>query len=188
MNPNVAKKCGSAFIKSQQAHGVVATSKHFPGLGAASADENTDLEPVTLNVPLHQLRTIDEVPFTGAIAADVSMIMPSWAIYPALDPGRPSGLSTKWIKSELRERLGFGGVTISDAIEAGALEAYGSNGTRGVLAVEAGMDIALASVRDVSQGTEVLDALVAAVKSGKISAVEFASSTKRILKLRSSLS
>ena len=188
MDPQVAEKCGSAFIKSQQDNGVVATSKHWPGLGAASADENTDLGPVTLNVPLHKLRTIDELPFQGAIAAGVAMIMPSWAVYPALDPNRPSGLSTKWIKSELRDRLGFRGVTISDAIEAGALESYGSNGTRGVLAVEAGMDIALASGRNVSQGAEIHHALISALKGGKLSKADFALSTKRVLQLRSMLS
>ena len=188
MDPHVAEKCGSAFINSQQSHGVVATSKHWPGLGAASADENTDLGPVTLNMPLHKLRTVDELPFQGAIAAGVSMIMPSWAIYPALDPNRPSGLSSKWIQSELRERLGFKGVTISDAIEAGALESYGSNGTRAVLAVEAGMDIALASGRNVSQGVEIHDALVSALRGGKLSEAEFALSTKRVLNLRGSLS
>jgi beta-glucosidase-like glycosyl hydrolase len=188
MDPSVAEKCGSAFILSQQAAGVVATSKHWPGLGAASKNENTDLGPVTLNVPLHKLRTIDELPFHGAIAAGVSMIMPSWAIYPALDPNRPSGLSSKWIKSELRNRLGFEGVTISDAIEAGALEAFGTNATRGVLAVEAGIDIALASGRNVSQGSSIHDALISALESGKLSKVDFAASTKRILQMRSSLS
>lgn len=188
MDPNVVNTCGSAFIKSQQAANVAATTKHWPGLGAASTDENTDLGPVTLNVPLKQLRKIDELPFKGAIAAGVSMIMPSWAIYPALDPDRPSGLSSKWIKSELRNRLGFKGVTISDALEAGAIESFGSNATRAVLAVQAGMDIALASGRDVSQGESVYDGLLAGVKSGKVSKAEFAASTQRILKLRDSLS
>ena len=186
-NPEVVSKCGSAFIKAQQAQGVVATSKHFPGLGAAAADENTDLGPVTLDVSLHNLRTIDELPFKGAIAAGVSMIMPSWAVYPALDPSRPSGLSKKWIRSELRGRLGFDGVTISDALEAGALEKYGSNATRGVLAVEAGIDIALASGRNVSQGLNIHNALVSALIHGRLSKSDFAASTKRVLALRNSL-
>ena len=187
MNPNVVKACGAAWIKSQQAADVVATSKHWPGLGAASTDENTDLGPVTLDVSLKELRSIDELPFKGAIAAGVSMIMPSWAIYPALDAERPSGLSPKWIKSELRGRLGFKGVTISDALEAGALESFGNNATRAILAVQAGMDIGLASGRNVSQGESVHDGLVSALKSGKISKADFATSTKRILSLRKSL-
>ncbi|KAK5172830.1 uncharacterized protein LTR77_002950 [Saxophila tyrrhenica] len=186
-DPDIVKKCGTAFLNSQQANGVLATTKHFPGLGAADSDENTDLGPVTLDVPLKQLRSIDELPFKGAIAAGVSMVMPSWAVYPALDPKRPAGLSSKWIRAELRQRLGFKGVTISDAIEAGALEDSGSNSTRAVTAIEAGMDIALASARDVSQGKEVLDGLVAAIRDGSISGQDFAASTKRIMALRSKL-
>ena len=186
-NPQITNQCGSTFIHCQQAYGVVAAAKHFPGLGAAKTNQNTDLGPVTLNLPLHKLRTIDELPFKGAIAAGVSMIMPSWAIYPALDPDRSSGLSKRWIHSELRGRLGFEGVTISDALEAGALDAYGSNATRGALAIEAGIDIALASGRDVSQGSSVVEALVSALKGGKLSRLDFALSTKRILELRGSL-
>ena len=143
---------------------------------------------MTLDVSLHKLRTVDELPFVGAIAADVAMIMPSWAIYPALDPKLPSGLSSKWIKSELRDRLGFKGVTISDAIEAGALQAFGSNATRGVLTVQAGIDIALASGRNVSQGRDVLDAMVSALKSGKLSKADFVASTRRVLDMRKLLS
>lgn len=184
MDPDVVSTCGSAFIKSQQSKGVVATAKHFPGLGAAVTDENTDLGPVTLNVPLRKLRSIDEVPFKGAIAAGVDMIMTSWAVYPALDADRPAGLSSKWIQDELRGRLGFDGVTITDALEAGSLDAYGSNATRGVLAVQAGMDVALASGRSVEQGSSINEALVAALQNGKISKADFSKSTKRIFALR----
>ena len=187
MDPNIASSCGAAFVKAQQGNGVVATGKHFPGLGAAKKNQNTDEEPVTLNVPLHKLRTVDEVPFQGAIAAGIEMIMPSWAVYPALDPNRPSGLSSEWIQDELRGRLGFQGVTISDAIEAGALQAFGNNQTRAILASNAGMDIILAAALDVEQGVKIHDALVAAVKDGKLSRSAFDQSTQRITALRSGL-
>jgi beta-glucosidase-like glycosyl hydrolase len=39
---------------------VAATAKHFPGLGAAAADANTDLTVVTLDQPLSELRAVDE--------------------------------------------------------------------------------------------------------------------------------
>ena len=47
-NPAVAAKAGAAFITAQQAGKVAATSKHFPGLGAAATAQNTDARPVTL--------------------------------------------------------------------------------------------------------------------------------------------
>jgi len=54
------------------------------------------------------------------------MIMTSWATYPALDPDLPSGLSPRIVRGELRGRLKFRGVTITDAIEAGALQNFGN--------------------------------------------------------------
>ncbi|KAI8945809.1 glycoside hydrolase superfamily [Xylaria longipes] len=76
---------------------VVATAKHFPDLRVASATENTDARPVTINRSLADLRSINETPYTAAIPAGVKMIMPSWALYPALDAEYPSGISSKWI-------------------------------------------------------------------------------------------
>ncbi|HEY2691884.1 MAG TPA: hypothetical protein VGJ50_25850 [Streptosporangiaceae bacterium] len=39
---------GADFIRAQQAGGVAAAAKHFPGLGAAARSQDTDLRPVTL--------------------------------------------------------------------------------------------------------------------------------------------
>lgn len=176
--------CGSAFVSFQQSAGVIATAKHFPGLGAAGANQNTDLEPVTINLSLDELQTVDEVPFARVIATGVDMIMNSWAIYPALDSNYPSGLSRVWVHKELRGRLGFTGVTITDAIEAGALEAFGDYGTRGVLASQAGMDMLLASARNVTQGESIVNALVTALKNGSLQWEFFNEATDRILALR----
>ena len=156
--------CGKAFITAQQQAGVAATAKHFPGLGSATTSQNTDTGPVTLNVPLSGLRAKDEAPYRAAIAAGVKLIMASWAIYPALDATRPAGLSPAVVQSELRGRLGYHGVTITDAIEAGALAAFGSHGQRAVLAARAGMDLLLCSAQDVTEGQAVVTALARALK------------------------
>ncbi|MEV7027747.1 glycoside hydrolase family 3 N-terminal domain-containing protein, partial [Kitasatospora sp. NPDC093558] len=50
-DPSVVGRLGSAFVAAQQGIGVAATAKHFPGLGAAARDDNTDERPVTLPVP-----------------------------------------------------------------------------------------------------------------------------------------
>jgi Glycosyl hydrolase family 3 N terminal domain len=78
-NPTVVSDLGTNMIKAQQAGGVAATAKHFPGLGAATATQNTDAGPVTLNLSLATIRSIDEVPFQAAIKAGVKLIMVSWA-------------------------------------------------------------------------------------------------------------
>lgn len=43
-------------------------------------------------------------------------------------------------------------MTVTDALEAGALRAYGSTAERAVLAAAAGMDLILCSARDAAQG------------------------------------
>ena len=117
-------RLGADFVAAQQATGVAATAKHFPGLGAADASQNTDERPVTLDVPRSVLHGTDEYPYRAAISAGVKLVMVSWAVYPALDARAPAGLSAKVIGGDLRQRLGFTGVTITDALEAGALRAY----------------------------------------------------------------
>ena len=183
-DPDVAGLLGASFIRSQQHLGVAATAKHFPGLGAATVSQNTDLAPVTLDVPLSQLRSVDELPFESAIAAAVELVMASWAIYPALDPGLPAGLSSVVIEGELRRRLGFRGVTITDALEAQSLSAFGATDELAVRAAHAGMDLLLCSGRDVAQGTTAVAALAAATHSRQLAPVQFGEAVARVLNLQ----
>ena len=186
-DPNVAAECGSAFVTAQQQLGIAATAKHFPGLGAATAAQNTDLTSVTLDVPLGDLRGIDELPFRSAIAAGVRLVMTSWAVYPALDPELPSGLSPTIIGGELRRRLKFRGVTITDALEAGAIAAFGTPAQCGVLAARAGMDVLLCSARDVSEGQDTVAALADALEHHDLNPGHFEIALRRVLALRDSL-
>jgi beta-N-acetylhexosaminidase len=185
--PVIVSECGSAFIAAQQAAGVAATAKHFPGLGAAAKKQNTDLGPVTLRLSLSELRAVDEQPYPAAIAAGVKLIMASWAVYPSLDAHLPAGLSSAVVQGELRGRLGFQGVTVTDALEAEAISSFGSYSGRAVLAAEAGMDLILASARDVSQGQSVVNGLAAALETGDLGRSEFNAAAGRVNALRYSL-
>ncbi len=185
--PSTVARLGADFIGAQQQAGVAATAKHFPGLGTAGRNQDTDLGPVTLNVPLGALRSIAELPYKAAIKAGVKLVMVSWARYPALDPARPAGLSAAVVQGELRQHLGFKGVTITDALEAGALRAFGSTANRATLAAGAGMDLILCSGQQVGEGISAADALAHALTSGTTSSAGFASSVQRVLSLRQSL-
>ena len=187
MDPDLVAELGAAFINAQQNGGVAATAKHFPGLGAAAADQDTDDVPVTLNLPLDTIRSVDELPYGAAIAAGVKLIMVSWAVYPALDPSRPAGLSPVVVQGELRGRLGFKGVTITDALEAGALSAYGSYQNRALLAAEAGMDLILCSVQDVTEGEQAAAGLQAGYQDGTLARRAFTAALQRVIALRTSL-
>lgn len=186
-DPAAVATLGLAFTAAQQATGVAATAKHFPGLGSAPRDENTDLGPVTLPVSASKLRSIDEFPYPPAIFARVKLVMLSWATYPALDPDRPAGLSPTIVNQELRGRNGFGGVTITDAIEAGALNAFGTTGQRATAAAAAGMDLILCSARDTGQGESATTALANAYTSGQLDSAAFTAAVDRVNALRAGL-
>lgn len=98
--------------------------------------------------------------------------MPSWAVYTAVN-NLPSGLSPYWIKTKLRGQLGFQGVTISDAIEAGALRAYGDDSARSLKAFAAGMDIVLAGARNAQQGEMIVNATAKALNAGTLVKADF---------------
>jgi beta-N-acetylhexosaminidase len=190
-SPTLAARLGSGFIAAQQrATGVAATAKHFPGLGAATRPQNTDLGPVTLASSLGELRTVDEAPYRGAIAAGVKLVMTSWAVYPALDRRLPAGLSPVVIQGELRGRLRFRGVTITDGLDAGALSRFGALARRGVLAAGAGADLLLCVATDVrnntpSKGITVLHAVASALGHGQLSQATARQAAARVIALRS---
>ena len=186
-DPGVCASLGSAFVHNQQQTGVAATAKHFPGLGAASASQNTDEGPVTLTQSLSDIRNIDEYPYVAAITSGVSCVMASWAVYTALDPDNPAGLSSTIIQGELRDRLGFTGVTVTDALEAGALPSSMSTAQRAVAAAAAGMDLILCSARDVSQGDDAGTGLADAYASGQLPSSAFNAAVDRVTALRDSM-
>ena len=186
-NPRTVASLGADFIAAQQGGGVAATAKHFPGLGTAATKQDTDFEPVTLNVSAATLHAVDELPYPAAISAGVKLIMVSWAVYPALDPSRPAGLSARIVGGELRSRLGFGGVTITDALEADALKPYGAISHRALLAAQAGMDLILCSAQSLAEGTECVSGLEGGYGSGALPKAGFEAAAARVIALRGGL-
>ncbi len=186
--PGRVAKLGQLYVTAEQGKGVATTVKHFPGLGAATRSQNTDLGPVTLSLSLSQIRTVDEAPYTSAIAAKTKLVMVSWAIYTALDSSHPAGLSGTIIRGELRKRLGFAGVTITDALEAGALKPFGTTGHRARLAGAAGMDLLLCGARNYLEGDAAMHALEGAYTSGTPAyQAAFKAAAERVIALRATL-
>ncbi len=172
-----------AFAAGLHAGNVRATAKHFPGFGAATV--NTDNAPATIGDPLATLRGVDARPFEALIAGGVDAIMVSTAIYPALDE-RPAAFSARWTRDELRGRLGFQGVAMTDDLGTPAVRAYGSKVGRAVLAVRAGIDLPLFSstYRD---GARAADGLLAAARRGELSRGTLRAQAERVLALRAKL-
>ena len=170
------------FAEALQAGGVAATGKHFPGFGAAT--ENTDFAVQRIHLSKAALRAVDEAPYRAYIGAGGKLVMLSTAIYPALSP-LPAAFSPQIATGELRDRLGFEGVSITDALETVAVKSYGGPAEAGLAAVRAGTDLLL--YPDLSAAQSAGRALLAKLRGGKLNREKFEDSVQRVLELRGSL-
>jgi beta-N-acetylhexosaminidase len=179
----VATLC-AARIQGLQAHGVAACAKHFPGLGAVPTDPHQVLP--TIAVDWAALERIHLPPFRAAIAGGVAAIMSSHVCYPGLgDPkGLPATFSRALIRGLLRQRLGFQGLILTDALEMGALRAFGTIGESAVRAAEAGHDLFLICCPELAPAEEALACLREAYKGGRLDRRELEASANRISQLR----
>jgi beta-N-acetylhexosaminidase len=178
-----AARFGAAFARGLRAGGVAATAKHFPGFGAAPG--NTDLGAVRIAVGLRELRAVDRLPFESAIRAGAGLVMLSSAIYPALSRA-PAVLSPRVVQRELREGLGFKGVTISDDLEAPAFASRGGASGAALAATRAGVDLLLFA-RTYDGADRAARALTDGLRSGRVDRGALEASLARVLALRAPL-
>jgi beta-N-acetylhexosaminidase len=175
-------RLGGAFARGLSAGGVAATAKHFPGLGRARV--NTDDAVQRIRASATALRRTDERPFGSFVRSGGAMVMLSNAIYPAFS-GKPAAFSGAVATGELRERLGFGGVSITDGLGGAAARAFGGPARTATAAARAGTDLVLFT--DLGSAAKAQRALAAALRSGTTPRAEFEESVARVLALRSRL-
>jgi len=178
---NAARVSSTAvpLAEGLQAAGVAATAKHFPGLGAATV--NTDLGVARIDLPAATIRSVDEAPFRAFAAAGGELVMIGSAIYPALSP-RPAAFSRAIATGELRDRIGFAGVSVTDELGAAAAEAFGSPGKVARAAAAAGTDLLM--FRSYPAAARAGAALRGALRSGALARAEAVESAQRLLDLR----
>ncbi len=177
-------RLGESFATGLARAGVIATPKHFPGLGSAVV--STDDAPVHIGLARATLAGVDEAPFASAISAGAPSVMLATAVYPTLDPSLPAALSPVVATDELRGRLGFRGVSISDDLDAPALSAYGAPGQRALLAALAGTDLLLFA-SSYSSGAQAQDYLIQLAGAGHLPNGGMCASAGRILTLRAQI-
>jgi beta-N-acetylhexosaminidase len=171
-----------AFAEGLEDGGVAATAKHFPGLGAAT--ENTDFEAQTLALSKGELLDTDIAPYRAYVAAGGRLVMLATAIYPALSP-RPAAFSHRIIGGELRHRLGFRGVTITDSLGSAAVAEFGGQREVAVDGAAAGDDLLLFD--DLPSALAGHQALVAQLRKGGLKRAPFRAAAARVLSLRAEL-
>jgi beta-N-acetylhexosaminidase len=167
------------FARGLEAGGIAATGKHFPGLGAAAA--NTDVAVERIELSKGTLRRIDEAPYEPFIGGGGELVMLSTAIYPSFSE-RPAAFARPIATTELRERLGFEGVAITDSLQSAAVRAFGGPARAGKAAAAAGADILLFS--DYQAAARAGAALRRALRAHSLPRPEFEASAQRVLDLR----
>ncbi len=172
-----------AFAAGLRDAGVAAAAKHFPGIGAATV--STDVAPVRIRLGVEELRRVDLRPFRALIAHDVPVVMLGTAVYPALDPGRPAALSRAISTDLLRDELGFGGVTVTDALDTPALAPVGGPGTVAVRAAGAGSDLLIHT--GYAPGVTAAGAVSREIRRGTLDRAEAEAAVARVLQLRRDL-
>ncbi|MGJ3249492.1 MAG: glycoside hydrolase family 3 protein [Elainellaceae cyanobacterium] len=172
--PDIVSQLATAFIRGIQPYPVLTSAKHFPGHGDTAVDSHLDL-PV-LPHDSARLAEIELPPFQAAIATGVDSVMSAHLHIPALDSTYPATLSSTILTRVLRQKLGFGGLIVTDALVMGAIaNHYGANDAP-VMAVEAGADILLMPLDP--EGA--IGAVCRAVESGRIALERIHASIDRI--------
>jgi beta-N-acetylhexosaminidase len=182
-DPNSVAKYVSEFIHGEEENGALATAKHFPGHGDTATDSHIDLP--TIKADRDRLEHLELVPFRAAIAAGVGSIMTGHLNVPAFepDPNTPATLSTNILTDLLRKQLGFQGLVITDALDMGGITVRYAPGEAAIRAFLAGSDaLLMPPVPDAAY-----QAVLAAVKSGRIPQDRLDASLRRILQAKARL-
>jgi beta-N-acetylhexosaminidase len=180
--PAAVARTAVPFARGLEEDGIAATAKHFPGLGTAT--ENTDFEAQRLGLSKARLRATDEAPYVSFVAAGGKLVMLSTATYPAFS-NRPAAFTKRIATGELRRRLGFRGVTITDSLGGAAVAEFGGQREAAVDGAAAGDDLLLFD--DLPSALAGHEALVKQLHAGALKRPPFLAAADRVLDLRRDL-
>ena len=163
-------------MTSMSAGGVMPVVKHFPGHGATEADSHYGYASVSST--LDELVSCELIPFASAIGAGCQCIMVGHISVPGVTGNEvPATLSPYMMTTVLRNRMGFKGLIITDAMNMGAITDQYDSASAAVLSINAGADIILMPVDFEAAYSGVLQA----VNDGTISEDRIDESVRRIL-------
>src|SRR5512146_3187795 len=189
-DPQEVSQMVSAYILGARSNGMMTTAKHFPGHGDTSTDSHLALARV--DGDLDRLNHVELVPFRAAIEAGVDSIMIGHLITPALDPApnAVASVSHKIVTGLLKDKMGFRGIVVTDALDMNGLMQLYQPGTKAetsaraaVAAVKAGDDMIL--IPGDLDGA--YNGVLTAVKSGEIPEKQIDESVRKILEAKASL-
>jgi len=166
-----------AFAAGLAAAGVLPCGKHFPGHGDTDVDSHLAL-PV-LRHDRARLDAVELLPFRGAVAAHLPLLMTAHIVYAALDPDLPATLSSRVVPELLRGELGYEGVVVSDDLEMRAIADRFAPEAIAAGAVAADLDLLL-----VCRDLALAEALAAALPAADPAGHQAARANARLARLR----
>ncbi len=166
-----------SYSNGLQDNNILAAIKHFPGHGDTNTDSHLDLPVVSHN--LDRLNSIELAPFKALTDKGIGGVMVAHLYVPSLESGKgiPASVSKNIITGLLKEKLGYKGLIITDALNMGAVANKYKPGELDALAFKAGNDIMLFS-QGVAQGKKLIQK---AIDNGEISQSRVEESVKKIL-------
>ncbi len=176
-DPTTVASYTDVIIRAQEKAGLASVIKHWPGIGGGTTDPHLGLDSLGA---IEELRAEDLVAFQRAFDAGASGVMVAHATVPGLTTDdQPASLSRAAITDELRGRMGFDGLVITDSLGMGAIVNTVPQDEAAEQAIAAGADIALLSGADVIGPAH--ERLTAAITEGRISADQIEASVRRVL-------
>ena len=178
-DPEVVGKMATEVVKGLQSENISTVLKHFPGHGGSIGNSHQGFS--LSNRTEEELKNCEIVPFKTAIENGADCVMVAHMSLPNVTGDNiPATLSKKVVTDMLKTELNFKGVVFSDSMSMGAItENYGT-GDACVKAVEAGIDMVLMP----ENLDEAYNAVLEAVKNGKISQERLDDAVSRIIKAK----
>lgn len=173
---NVTRK-GLAYMRGMMDGGIITSLKHFPGHGDTDVDSHYDLPQ--LNFTAGHLDSFEMYPFRELVNAGASGVMVAHMNIPSLDstPNLPSSLSKHIVTGILKEKFGFKGLTITDAMDMNGVVKHFKNGEADVRAIIAGNDLL-----ELSQNSaRAIDMVLKAIKQGRLVQQDIDTRVKKVL-------
>jgi beta-glucosidase-like glycosyl hydrolase len=166
-----------AYSNGLQDNRILAAIKHFPGHGDTDKDSHLDLPVVSHN--LERLEKIEIAPFKALMNKGIGGVMVAHLYVPSLEneKGIPASVSKKIVTGLLKEKLGYKGLIITDALNMGAVANKFKAGELDAMAFKAGNDLMLFS-QDVATGKKLIQK---AIDNGEIQQNRVEESVKKIL-------
>lgn len=186
-DPAIVAEHARTVIDAHRPHDILCTLKHFPGHGSSLGDTHAGFVDVT-----ETWNTLELAPYASLIGAQAcDVIMTAHIFNSVLDPDHPATLSHSTITGLLREKLGYGGVVISDDMQMGAISKQYDLETAVALAINAGVDIIAFSnnipLTRGAGGKRLHEIIVHQVETGVIPQSRIEESYQRIMNLKQKL-